>query len=157
MIFSLEIKHNNTPDDCFFCIIEQKLLVCNKGHKICLDLNQITNIRIKKSRDLSTNALLTFVACLCCHSILVYCKINFPLQSFFTVFVVFCLLLSLSFRWYSYKLVLNTKCSGFLAIKLSKNHIFPAYLLLDRFVSNTLIFDKEECKHPRSKSKLYLA
>lgn len=142
MIFSLENKHNSTPNNCFFGIVEQKLLVCNKGHKICLNLNQITNIRIKKSRDLSTNALLIFAICLCYHSILVSFKINFTLQSFFTVFMLLCLRFSLSFRWYSYKLVLNTRCSEFLTIKLSKNHIIPAHSLLDRFVNNTLIFDK---------------
>lgn len=157
MIFSLENKHNNTPNDCFFGIVEQKLLVCNNGHKIGLNLDQITNIRITKKRDLSINALLILIICLCYHSILVSFKINFPLQSLFTLFVLLCLLLSLSFRWYSYKLVLNTKSSGFLAIKLSKNHIFPAYSLLDRFVNNILIFDKEECRHSSSKSKLYLA
>lgn len=118
---------------------------------------QITNIRITKSRDLSINALLMLITCLCYHSILVSFKINFPLQSLFIVFVLLCLRLSLSFRWYSYKLVLNTKSSGFLAIKLSKNHIFPAYSLLDRFVNNNLIFDKEDCRHVNSKSKLYLA
>ena len=142
MILSLENKHINMPNDCFFGIIEQKLLVCNNGHKIGLNLNQITNIRITKSRDLSINALLMLITCLCYHSILISCKINFPLQSLFTASVLLCLRFSLSFRWYSYKLVLNTKYSGFLAIKLSKNHVFLAYSLLDRYANNTLIFEK---------------
>jgi hypothetical protein len=157
MILSLKNKHNNTPNDCFFGIVEQKLLVCNNGHKIGLNLNQITNIRVAKSRNLSINALLILIICICYLSILVSCKINFPLQSLFTLSVLLCLRLSFSFRWYSYKLVLNTKFSGFLAIKLSKNHVFPAYSLLDQFVNNTLIFAEEECRCSSSKSKLFMA
>ncbi|SHL31484.1 hypothetical protein SAMN05443669_100587 [Flavobacterium xanthum] len=110
MILSLENKHNNnTPNDCFFGIVEQKLLVCTNGPKIGLDLNQITNIRITKSRVLSINALVLVILYLCWYAIQVSYKINFPLQSLFAVLVLFCIRFSLTLRWYSYKLVLNKR------------------------------------------------
>jgi len=156
MIFTLGNKHNNSLNSCFLGILGEKLVVCSNGHKIALNLNQITNIRITKSRVLSINALVLVILYLCWYAIQVSYKINFPLQSLFAVLVLFCIRFSLTLRWYSYKLVLNTKGSEFLAITLSKKHIFHAYSLLDQFVNNKLICAKEEGVLSSSKSKLYL-
>jgi hypothetical protein len=143
--FTLKSRFNsNQTQNAFLTIEGSKLLVDNKGQVIKVNLNQITNVRIVKSRNLSLNILMVLFTVLFSYYLFSSNEIGILLQIILIAIIDGCVLLSLSLRMHSCKLLINVKGCSFHEVLLSKSTLFHANEFRDGFVNKNLIVDNME-------------
>jgi hypothetical protein len=118
----------------FFTIVDSNITIENEGEKLDLNLNQISNARIIKRRNMIPNILILISAFLA----------NFLLSSpqysenrFKDFFLILIVLASFSIKHYSYRLLINKSNYCFNEFRISKQNLSCAQSFVSIFKTNT--------------------
>lgn len=128
----------------FFGILGHKLLICNRGIEIFVNMDQITQIRIAQVRNLTTNFFLLVLSIYGYYYSALYLHFNLNNQLLLELLLACLFSLSISLKFYTNTLFIITK-----GIYLHKINI-PNYALPDvidfrnNFSTKTIIINNLE-------------
>lgn len=130
----------------FLTILESAVIFKTYNDKIRISLNQISNVKIIKSRDTTPNfILLVFTAVFMLLSKSIFQKLNFINESLYIIFISILLVVTFSIKNFTYKLLINRGKIGFNEIRISKSNVFYAEKFVNKFENtNTLKVNKQE-------------
>lgn len=128
----------------FFVVVTSKILICSKGNRVCLNLNQITNVRIVEKRNLIPNFILFSANFFFAAITLVYFRDLLFQQLTACLIVITACFYTFKIELYSYSLLISTKAYGFHVFKLPKSAVNQAIVFRNRYNDKTLIIDNEE-------------
>ncbi|MDI6031967.1 hypothetical protein QLS91_02665 [Flavobacterium sp. LB2P84] len=123
-------------ENSFLIVFESKVIFKNDKERINLSLNHISNIRIIKNRDLTTNIIISIFSAL--FYLLAIPPVNDKIvfQLFFLVYVSILFIIFSRIKKYNYKLLINNGKFGFNEIIISENNLFYAKRFLAMFKPN---------------------
>ena len=123
MNLNISSSRNNCKGGDFFTLQGSSVTLNNNGIPVQIPINQITNVRLIKQRNLALNvfaflsSMLIFVSCLRAFTD------NYYMQSL-VAFIVFCLLVAaFCVKRYSYKLLINKGKGNYNELQLTKNNL----------------------------------
>ena len=143
LIQNLNMNHNKENafrKNNFIIYTETKVIINTKNQLLEFFLEDITNVRILKKRNLYPN-IITFYIMLIITSAIILSPINNDVIFFIiNIFFVFVLLIITYFlKYYSHKLLINKGKYGFSEIILQKKDIQNANKFLNDFNSNKIL------------------
>ena len=127
---------NILEENPFFIAFESKVIFKNDKERINLPLNHISNIRIVKNRDLTTNIIISILSALFYLIAIAPVNDKIVFQLFFLVYVSILFLIFSLIKKYNYKLLINNGKFGFNEIIISENNLFYAKRFLAMFKPN---------------------
>lgn len=142
-------------DNSLITFLESKLIIKTDTQRIELYLNQISNVRVFKKRNLVSNFIMFIVTGIFYLSIVAPKNENniptiFSILLFFILFTISCFL-----KNYNYTLLINKGMLGFYEIALSKKNIHHAENFVGTFKKNNLSkTGKYEFDYPKMKECL---
>jgi hypothetical protein len=117
MFFSL----NKINEKFFFSIKDSVVFIETNGSKVNLNLDQITNVRLIKNRNLSVNLILLYL------SIIFYFTLlwndYFVIQLMSVIIIITFIISAIFIKRFSYKLLVNKGVMGFSEFLVSKNNL----------------------------------
>lgn len=146
----------NLKENPFIILFESKVIIKNNQKRIDLFLNQISDVRIIRYRDLTFSiALLVWMPLL---YLLIFSSIdlNFALSSLCSILFIILFAISFLKKKYTYKLLINQGKYGFNEISISKKNIIYAENFAKKFKNGkTEEMTTEEFEHPKMEECLY--
>ena len=127
---------NILEENPFFIAFESKVIFKNDKERINLPLNHISNIRIVKNRDLTTNIIISILSALFYLIAIAPVNDKIVFQLFFLVYVSILFVIFSLIKKYNYKLLINNGKFGFNEIIISENNLFYAKRFLAMFKPN---------------------
>lgn len=127
---------NILEENPFFIAFESKVIFKNDKERINLPLNHISNIRIVKNRDLTTNIIISIFSALFYLIAIAPVNDKIVFQLFFLVYVSILFLIFSLIKKYNYKLLINNGKFGFNEIIISEKNLFYAKRFLAMFKPN---------------------
>ncbi|MDI6045021.1 hypothetical protein [Flavobacterium yafengii] len=127
---------NILEENSFFIAFESKVIFKNDKERINLSLNHISNIRIVKNRDLTTNIIISIFSALFYLIAIVPVNDKIVFQLLFLVYVSILFVIFSRIKKYNYKLLINNGKFGFNEIIISENNLFYAKRFLTMFKPN---------------------
>jgi hypothetical protein len=135
IFFTDKFKKNHNVK-LFFTIVDSNLTIDSEGQKTDFNLNQISNVRIIKKRNLTPNFLILIGVFISYFSFLSSQNIDDRLKNFTLMLIVLGVLVSFLFKHYSYKLLINKKNYCFNEFKISKQNLNIAQSFVSMFKNN---------------------
>lgn len=121
----------------FFTIVDSNITFQNKGEKIGLNLNQISNARIIKRRNLIPNIFVLAIALMINFSLLSSYNADNRYKDIFLILIVLAVIASFSIKHYSYRLLINKNNYCFNEFSISKQNLGRAQSFVSMFKTNT--------------------
>jgi hypothetical protein len=122
----------------FLLILESKVIFKTDKDKIDIDLNQISNLRIIKNRNLTYNILIFLLTVyFYLSSELESTYLNFLSESLYVTLISILCVITFSIENYTYKLLINKGKFGFNEILISKKNIIHAKNFVSKFEYRT--------------------
>lgn len=120
-----------------FTITNSKVIFHFKTEELQLDLNLISNVRIKKSRVLYINIFITVIAIKCYLYISDFLGLLLP-SFYFPIVLAAILYFSFLYKHFSHKLLINNKNLHFNELKITKKNIVYAQYFLSLYENNEI-------------------
>nr|WP_315186150.1 hypothetical protein [uncultured Flavobacterium sp.] len=120
----------------FFTIVDSKITIQNKGEEIGLNLNQISNARIIKRRNLIPNIFILVTAFMINFSLLSSYNVDNRYKDIFLILIV---IASFTIKYYSYRLLINKHNCCFNEFSISKQNLSRAQSFVSMFKTKTTI------------------
>jgi hypothetical protein len=127
---------NILEENSFFIAFESKVILKNDKERINLSLNQISNIRIVKKRDLTTKIIISIFSALFYLTAIHPVRDKIVFQLLFVVYVSFLFIVFSLIRRYKYRLLINHGKFGFNEIVISESNLFYAKRFVAMFKTN---------------------
>ncbi|MDI1303293.1 MAG: hypothetical protein PSX42_00305 [bacterium] len=127
-------------ENSLFVISESK--VTFKNCDAVINLNQISNSRLIKKRDVSLNIILLLFSVLLCFKVLPSLNFNAIFQSLIVALILISVILAIYIKSYSYKLLINKKNYSFNEIIVSKKDLYFAGRFISKFTAATILKTK---------------
>lgn len=132
----------NLKENSLFVISNSK--VSFKNYDGVINLNQISNNRLIKNRDLSPNIIILVFSTIL--YLVVFPSLNFSaiIKSLAIILILISVILAICIKSYSYKLLINTNNFDFYEMTVSKKNLSFAGIFISKFADSTLIQNKVE-------------
>ncbi|MFV8391816.1 hypothetical protein [Flavobacterium sp. LB2P6] len=127
---------NILEENSFFIAFESKVILKNDKERINLSLNQISNIRIVKNRDLTAEIIISTFSTLFYLAAIDPVNDKIVFQLLFVVYVSFLLVIFSLIKSYKYKLLINHGKFCFNEIVVSECNLFYAKRFVSMFKTN---------------------
>jgi hypothetical protein len=141
-IFAANKLKKELDTDPFFKVLDSNIIINNNGERIELKLDEISNIRIGKFRNLSVNILLFFSVILFYYLALPFLYSYSVVPIFSTLIIPLAILVTFSIKKYTYKLLINTGVYGFNVFKISKKNVSSFEYFISMFKTNYMTDNK---------------
>lgn len=125
-----------------FIILESKVIFINDNEKISFYLDQISAVRLVKSRDFSANIML--LVSLSLLYILVLSTMNSISDFLKLFFITTSVIVVCSLKKHSHRILINTGNYGFNEILISEKNLSFARIFISKFSINSKIVIKRE-------------
>ncbi|MFV5693037.1 hypothetical protein ACM55K_13505 [Flavobacterium sp. LT1R49] len=125
-------------ENAFLILLESHVLIKNGKERIRVSLSQISNIRIVRNRDLTVTIVVFAFSALLYLLFLAPLNLHFVFQFFYSILILFFIIISYSLKNYRYKLLINKGIFAFNEIAISKNNIVHAQNFAAKFKNNTI-------------------
>lgn len=129
-------------ENSFIILLETRIIIKNEKERIEFYLNDISNLRILKKRNLTPNITLLFI------TIIFYLSLFTQSESFFMIILslfstAVLTIFAFLFKSYTYKLLVNSGAFNFNEIVLSKKNILHAESFLNKFSQKSILITNE--------------
>lgn len=129
-------------ENSLFIISESKVIFINTT--IVISLNQISNSRLIKNRDLSLNIIMLVFSALLYLMGLPSVNFDAIFQCLILGLILISLILAFCIKSYSYKLLINKNIYGFNEIIVNKKNLHFAGIFISKFPDSTILKTKVE-------------
>lgn len=127
-------------ENSLFIISESKAIFIN--NTIEISLNQISNSRLIKNRDLTINIIMLLFSTMLYLMILPSVNFNALFQCLILVLILISVILAFCIKSYSYKLLINKNNYGFNEIIVNKKNLHFARVFISKFPVSTILKTK---------------
>lgn len=116
-------SENKNARNSFFSIKDSTIVLDSNGEKVILKLDQITNVRLIKNRNLSLNLILFYLSIVFYFIYIFFLKKQLFVQLTALLIVTALIISSISIKRFSYKLLVNKGVDGFNEFLVSKTNL----------------------------------
>jgi hypothetical protein len=116
-------SENKNARNSFFSIKGSTIVLDSNGEKVNLKLDQITNVRLIKNRNLSLNLILFYLSIVFYFIYIFFLKKHLFVQLTALLIVTALIIASISIKRFSYKLLVNKGIDGFNEFLVSKTNL----------------------------------
>lgn len=123
----MNLNISSTEKNCeggdFFTLQDSAVTLDNNGIPVRISINQITNVRLIKQRNLALNvfaflsSMLIFVSCLR------FFTSHYYVQAFLVLLIISLLIVSFFVKRYTYKLLINKGKGEYNELQITKNNL----------------------------------
>jgi hypothetical protein len=116
-------SQNAVTRNPFFSIEGSRIFIDSNGEKVNLNFDQITNVRLIKKRNVSSNRMLIFIGVLFYFDYLLFFGNHFLIQVASLIIIISVIISFLCTRPFSYKLLVNIGVDGFNEFLVPKKYL----------------------------------
>lgn len=123
MNLNVSSSRNNCKGGDFFTLQDSAVTLDNNGIPVRISINQITNVRLIKQRNLALNvfaflsSILIFVSCIR------FFTSHYYVQGFLVLLIISLLIVSFFVKRYTYKLLINKGKGEYNELQITKNNL----------------------------------
>jgi glucan phosphoethanolaminetransferase (alkaline phosphatase superfamily) len=129
-------------ENSLFVISDSK--VSFKNCDAVINLNQISNSRLIKNRDLSLNIIILVFSTTLYLVVLPLLNFGAVFKSLIVILILISVILAICIKCYSYKLLINKSNYNFNEITISKKNLYFAGRFISKFADSALLKNKVE-------------